>query len=87
MITRKQIEACWNGNNKKRVAFQLKTNWQNTSQHRLNDLVDDEVEDGHLLCDVSYEFVKAVEGTDEVVVRVIAKDLEEYFHPDNIESE
>ena len=82
MITRKDVDSLF-GEYKDHIKFIMGVPWNETSIDQLNDYVEDYVEDGHLLCDISYSLVGCNIDTQEVMVHVFVSDMDENTHPDN----
>ncbi len=82
MITRKEIDSIYS-ECKNHVRFNIMVPWEDTSVEALNNYIEDYVEDGHLLCDISYKLVGCDVLKQEVILTVVVADMDEYFHPDN----
>lgn len=69
------------------VVFEMLVDWNHTKIDELNDAVDDYVEGGHLLCDISYKLIGAYPEQEELLLLATVADLQEYLDEDNWEYE
>jgi hypothetical protein len=62
------------------LTFELEVDWQDTSYHKLNNIVDEKVEDGYNLGDITYEAVSFDPEKSTMIVKVICSDLHDYLN-------